>query len=138
MQKTLGYSCVCSNGIQPNASQYSQTIPYFICTEQNNECVSACNGDSVCQSACRDDHPCGAQHPIRVNKTTSTASAASGGMSATASASNVVYTGFGSGAAATGAPKSGTASRGWALEFGQMYGTAALIGGVFAGFAVLL
>ncbi|KAK1138922.1 hypothetical protein N8T08_001662 [Aspergillus melleus] len=36
--KTLDYTCICSNGQSPNASEYSETIPYFICSEQNNKC----------------------------------------------------------------------------------------------------
>jgi len=57
---TLTYQCVCGNGQSPNASEYSQTLPYFICTEYGTQCVNACaNGDTSCQSACRDDHPVG-------------------------------------------------------------------------------
>jgi hypothetical protein len=26
---TLTYDCICSNGIAPNVSEYSQTLPYF-------------------------------------------------------------------------------------------------------------
>lgn len=52
-QRTLDYACVCASGLIPNATEFSQTIPYFICTEQNNQCVTNCNGNSACQSACR-------------------------------------------------------------------------------------
>lgn len=68
--KTLTYSCVCSNGITPNVSQYSLTLPYYICQEWGNQCVTACGQDNSCASACREDHPCGAQNPKTVNSTT--------------------------------------------------------------------
>ncbi|KAJ5455699.1 uncharacterized protein N7458_003963 [Penicillium daleae] len=123
--ETLSYSCVCSNGISPNASEYSQTLPYFICTEANNQCVAACS-DSACQSNCRTANPCGAQDPPRVNVTTTTASSSVAATSTTGSA--VIQTG-----GATGA-----APRGYAVEMGQVYGLCVLVGGVVAGFAVLL
>ncbi|KAJ5875424.1 uncharacterized protein N7473_012771 [Penicillium subrubescens] len=122
--ETLTYSCVCSNGISPNASEYSQTLPYFICTEANNQCVNACS-DSACQSRCRTANPCGAQNPPRVNVT----STASSSVAATSTAaSNVIQTG-----GATGA-----APRGVSVEMSQVYGLCVLVGGVVAGFAVLL
>ncbi|KLJ10926.1 hypothetical protein EMPG_13758, partial [Blastomyces silverae] len=55
--ETLVFSCICSTGLAPNASEYSQTIPYYICTEANNQCVRNCNGDPTCQTACREDNP---------------------------------------------------------------------------------
>ncbi|KAF2835477.1 hypothetical protein M501DRAFT_1008462 [Patellaria atrata CBS 101060] len=66
---TLVYDCVCDNGLSPNISEYSQTVPYFICTESNNQCVDDCNGNTACQTSCREDNPCGAQNPTRVNVT---------------------------------------------------------------------
>ncbi|KAL2216031.1 hypothetical protein M432DRAFT_85050 [Thermoascus aurantiacus ATCC 26904] len=134
--KTLEYSCVCSNGQSPNASEYTQTIPYFICTEANNQCVANCGNVNSCQAACRQDHPCGAQDPKRYNITTTAST-----MTATASASatsggDVIYTGFGT--AATGKPGKGSAARALALEIGQVYGLAAVVAGFVAGFAVLL
>lgn len=71
--KTLTYSCVCSNGISPNVSQYSLTLPYYICQEWGNQCVAACGQDNACSSACREDHPCGAQDPRKYNGTTTSA-----------------------------------------------------------------
>jgi hypothetical protein len=84
------------NGQQPNSSQYSLTIPYYICTETNNQCVNNCGGNSACQSSCRQDHPCGAQDPPRVNtaSASSTMSATATG-DAAASSGSMVYTGFG-------------------------------------------
>ena len=69
--ETLTYGCLCENGLQPNVSEYSLTIPYFTCTEWGNQCVTRCDGDARCASSCREDHPCGALNPTRANKTKS-------------------------------------------------------------------
>lgn len=93
---TLTYGCVCGNGLQPNLSEYSLTIPYFTCTEWGTQCVAGCNGDNACASSCRQDHPCGAQDPTKPNKT-ATATQSSTAASSTASAtddSGTTYDGF--------------------------------------------
>ncbi|KAI1497064.1 hypothetical protein F5X99DRAFT_398211 [Biscogniauxia marginata] len=90
--ETLTYGCVCENGQQPNVSEYSLTLPYFVCQEWGNQCVTACGQDNTCSSACRQDHPCGALNPSRPNTTTSATSSAT--ESATATDSNAVYTGL--------------------------------------------
>jgi len=140
---TLTYDCVCGNGQSPNASEYSQTLPYFICQTYGGQCVAACNGNTACQSACRDDHPCGAQNPTRVN-TTSTSSMASTTTvpaGATSGSAGVVYTGLGGGvAAATTTAASSTKKNGAqaALDLGHSYGLAVVFGGLFAGFALVM
>nr|POF26003.1 hypothetical protein CFP56_22151 [Quercus suber] len=158
---TLTYACVCSNGLSPNITEYSQTLPYFICTEWGSQCVSNCNGNTDCQSACREDHPCGALSPTRVN-TTSTASTMSSTASISGSAlpegaattdSNgvTVYTGF-AGAAATSIPNgaepgskaaetsgNGAASvKAAALNVSKTFGVMGVLAVLFGGFAVLL
>ena len=52
-QDTLVYSCVCENNVSPNITQFSQTLPYYICTEWGTQCVNNCNNDNTCQDACR-------------------------------------------------------------------------------------
>ena len=128
VQETLSYSCICSNGASPNASQYSQTIPFYTCTEANNQCVASC-GNSECQSNCRTQHPCGAQAPIRVNVSTTTTTAATSAVAAaTTTMADVKST-----SEATGA-----APRLLTVEKGHLYGMCVLVGGMIAGFAVLL
>lgn len=139
---TLSYSCVCADNITPNASEYSQTLPYYICTEWGTQCVSNCSGNTDCEYNCRANHPCGAQDPKRVNITTSssataskTASSTNGG-AATNSAGQTVYAGLGGSAATTTASsKTGSAA---ALQLGQSYGLFVVAAGIFGGFAVLL
>lgn len=136
---TLNFLCVCSNGQSPNASQYTMTIPYFICTQTNQNCVAACNGLSTCQSACIQDHPCGAQNPKRVNTSTITTAGTSKTGSPTGSSSTVIFNGFGSSATATGSSGSGgPPTYGLMLELGHLYGLFAVIGGLLTGVFVLL
>ncbi|KAI9785834.1 MAG: hypothetical protein M1816_008226 [Peltula sp. TS41687] len=145
---TLEYQCVCYSGQVPNASEYSQTIPYYTCTESNNQCVNRCAGSSSCQSACRENNPCGAKNPTRVNtstittmSSTSTAAGASsqttGGTSGTASSGDAVYTTFG-GTLPSSSAVNGQNAGSMAVELGRSYGLAAVAGGIFAGFALLL
>src|SRR5271170_4052585 len=107
-QDTLSYSCVCADGRSPNASEYTQTIPYYICTQVNIECVANCgNGATSCQAACQKNNPCGAQKPVKANTSTITTMSATGtGAVSTASGSGVVYSGFG-GSTATAAAGNG-------------------------------
>ncbi|KAJ5232643.1 hypothetical protein N7468_005599 [Penicillium chermesinum] len=118
---TLAYQCVCSNGLSPNASQYSLTMPYYICTETATQCVNKCS-DSACQSACRNDHPCGAQKP-KIANTTAT------------SATPVISTSVAN-IQATKVPTAG-ASQSFPLGNGYILQSCVLIGGVIAGLAAL-
>ncbi|KAI9899342.1 hypothetical protein N3K66_005803 [Trichothecium roseum] len=68
--ETLQYQCVCGDNKTPNMSEYSLTIPYFVCREWGNQCVTDCS-DDTCRSACREDNPCGALNPTRANTTSS-------------------------------------------------------------------
>jgi len=139
---SLTYSCVCQNGMSPNASEYSQTLPYFICTEYGDQCVASCNGATQCQSDCRSQHPCGAQDPVRVNVTSSTSTAmASTTVPAGASSgtNGVVFTALGG--SPTGSSSSGTTSKSGssaAMDFGRSYGLAVVFAGLFAGFALVM
>ncbi len=140
-KETLTYSCTCGNGLSPNASEYSQTLPFYLCQEWGQQCVAACAAhDSACQSACTQDHPCGALNPTRVN-TTSTSTVASSTAGATSSSSSgaagQVFTGFGGAAATTtSAPTKNGAQA--ALDVGRSYGLAFVMAGLFVGFAQMV
>ncbi|GAB7332555.1 hypothetical protein MBLNU13_g04336t1 [Cladosporium sp. NU13] len=155
-QETLSFSCVCGDGLSPNVTQYTQTLPYFICQEWGNQCVAACgNGNNACSSACREDHPCGAQDPIRPNSSTisstmssSSSSTAKEAGATTDSSGGTIYSGFG-GASATGDSSSAQESsasaaadsgvgRASPLNMGQTFGFLALAGAFFGGFALVL
>ncbi|WPH02439.1 Hypothetical protein R9X50_00530300 [Acrodontium crateriforme] len=145
---TLQYSCVCSNGQAPNVTEYSQTLPYFICTEWGNQCVTNCaNGDTSCQSACRQQHQCGALNPTRVNTSTIIQASTTSSLAAGASvgADGTVYNGFAGAASTTTAEgKANSLTRTnfnihlAALDMGRTFGLLGVLGGLFGGFAVLL
>ncbi|KAF2435757.1 hypothetical protein EJ08DRAFT_645445 [Tothia fuscella] len=143
--KTLDWSCVCAvGGITPNVSEYSQTIPYYQCTEVANQCVTNCGlANNACADRCRTARPCGAQNPTRVNTTSSTAS--SSGSQATGAAateeSSGTFGGSGNPGAASSSAAGASSSKSaaiTALNIGQAYGLTILFGGFFAGFALLL
>jgi hypothetical protein len=150
---TLTYDCVCGNGYTPNVANYSQTIPFFECQEYGNQCVNSCgSGDTACQSACRDDHPCGAQNPTRINATSTSSTISSTGVpaGATSGTAGVVFTGLGGGAVATATSASSGSSTSSAssdtkksgskavVDVGRSYGLAIVLAGVFAGFALIM
>lgn len=131
----LTYSCLCSNNMQPNVSEYSLSLPYFTCTEWGNQCVTGCNGDSACQADCRQGHPCGALNPTRVNSTiSSTMAATATGADATATG-DMVYTGLG-GSTATSTPQDNFAVA--AFETARVYTLLLSVGALFAGFTFML
>lgn len=132
--ENLSYTCVCDNGVSPNITQYSQTLPFFICQEWGNQCVKACGGNSKCADACRADHPCGAQEPYKGNATVSSILSSMSAAAATAS-SAIPVSGFG-GATATSKPGTGAAPAAFAPGAGL--GLAAVAGSIFFGFALLL
>ncbi|KAK0123245.1 hypothetical protein ONS96_010244 [Cadophora gregata f. sp. sojae] len=147
--EVLSYQCVCGNGLSPNASEYSQTLPFFECQEYGNQCVAACNGNTPCQSACRDDHPCGAQNPTRVNITSSASSSTTNAPAGatTGAGGEVVYNGLGgdagtttaaSGAQATGTDDTKKNGSQMALDVGRSYSFAVVFAGLFAGFALVM
>nr|OQO30556.1 hypothetical protein B0A51_01182 [Rachicladosporium sp. CCFEE 5018] len=154
--QSLTYSCVCSDGTSPNITEYTQTLPFFICQEWGNQCSSNCGTDNTCVAACRQNHPCGAQSPIRANTSTltstmsSTMSGSSTGAAASVTGGETVYSGFagasasqtsGGGAAAASASATGASSAGTrvvAMQFGQSAGFLALGAAFFGGFAFLL
>ncbi|KAI0015388.1 hypothetical protein F4780DRAFT_764129 [Xylariomycetidae sp. FL0641] len=133
--KSLTYGCVCSDGMQPNISEYSLTLPYFVCTEWGNQCVTDCGQDSSCSSDCRQNHPCGAQDPTRNNKTTTSTSSSTSGTS-TATSSDTVYTGLAGGSGSGDDTKEGAAFR-FAQNSGGYLGFVALAAGLCAGTLLL-
>ncbi|ORY54563.1 uncharacterized protein BCR38DRAFT_453499 [Pseudomassariella vexata] len=132
---TLTYGCLCGNNLQPNVSEYSLTLPYFVCQEWGQQCVKACGSDNTCSSSCIQDHPCGAQNPNKVNSTSTSATASSTGTS-TATGSNVIYTGLdGEGSTATSTPGGNAAPN---LAVGSLMGFVTLSAAFVAGFGCIL
>ncbi|KAL2891281.1 hypothetical protein HOO65_010639 [Ceratocystis lukuohia] len=133
--ESLSYGCLCSNGVQPNITEYSLTLPYYICTEWGNQCVKDCgNHNNECASACREEHPCGALNPTRANATTTSADATATATSTSSSGPSLLSD---SGSSSSSGGSSSAAASLRSVEAGRMYGLAALMGGLLAGFAML-
>ncbi|KAF4988581.1 hypothetical protein FGRMN_9701 [Fusarium graminum] len=136
--KTLTYGCICGDGKQPNVSEYSLTLPFYVCQEWGNQCVEDCAGSASCASDCRQNNPCGANNPTKANVTsTATGTAA---VKATASATddlNVIYT---SDPGSDDNDDSGSSSKtnsAAAIEAGRTWSLTIVLGTMFAGFAML-
>ncbi|KZZ91911.1 hypothetical protein AAP_03130 [Ascosphaera apis ARSEF 7405] len=135
MDDDLSFSCICNNDQTPNATEYSQTIPYFICTQQNNDCVNACpNNNADCQYNCRAQNPCGAKSPKRYNittTTTATTASATGDVTGTsATPSQTVYSGM--------AGEEDSSPSNGAIGLTPVYGYGVLLSAFIGGFAVFL
>jgi len=143
----LTYTCVCENNVRPNITQYSQTLPFYICQEWGNQCVKGCgNGATECATSCREDHPCGAQDPYRGNATVSSIMAEASKTAAatkTGESTAVPTSGFAGQDNEDGGnnnndnnnnDEEGAASM---LKLSQTSGFALLFGGLVAGFAML-
>ncbi|KAF3313041.1 hypothetical protein TWF173_006422 [Orbilia oligospora] len=68
--ETLQYQCICADNTTPNTTEYSQTIPYFLCTYQVQNCIQNCGQfDPTCAENCRTGRICGASNPTRATTT---------------------------------------------------------------------
>ncbi|KAG0207964.1 hypothetical protein BGX28_000977 [Mortierella sp. GBA30] len=71
--QTLQYVCECKAGIIPNITEYTYTIPYFLCTADNQECIHNCpQSDNGCYSDCTSKRNCTAEFPKKYNQTIAT------------------------------------------------------------------
>jgi len=135
MQNNLAWTCVCANGETPSVANYSQTVPYYICTEWGNQCVAACGQDNSCSSNCRQQHPCGAQNPTRVNSSTITSTMSQTGTGSGSAETGGTFGGQSGDSGSSSGNKSGAVS---ILELGQTMGIGFIAASVFAGFCILL
>lgn len=134
----LTYGCLCGNNLQPNVSEYTLTLPYFVCTEWGTQCEKACGSDSTCAASCRQDHPCGAQKP-KTNYTTTSSTMESTAAPTATTTSNQVFDGIpGATTTPTQQAASNNKNSAAAIEFGRGYGLFVVAGSLFAGFAMML
>ncbi|KAI1170911.1 hypothetical protein F4777DRAFT_88817 [Nemania sp. FL0916] len=141
---TLQYGCVCENGLSPNLSEYSLTLPFFVCQEWGNQCVAGCNGDAACASDCRQNHPCGALNPTRVNETTTSSMATPTQTGATpTNSADQVYNGLGdngdsnSDSNPDSSPDTKPSAASPLLQYGSVIGSLILAAGVSLGSLML-
>ncbi|KAK0261810.1 hypothetical protein LTR91_026558 [Friedmanniomyces endolithicus] len=106
---TLTYTCTCSNGNQPNISNYDQTIPSFVCAQWKIDCVAAHPNDLTGQTGCL-SLVCGSQNASSGSTASSSSASGSGTASSTASSTG----GAAAGASSTGASSAAASSTGGA------------------------
>jgi hypothetical protein len=135
--QTLTYGCLCGNDMRPNVSEYSLTLPYFVCREWGIQCVDNCpDFDNACASSCTQDNPCGALNPQRV--TTSVASATAAPTSSSTDDSNQIFTDTpGSDNSDNDSGSNNDNAAVSLISAGRAYGLAVVLGGMFVGFAIL-
>jgi hypothetical protein len=105
-------------------SEFSLTLPFHVCQEWGNQCVTKCGSNNICASNCREGNPCGATNPQRANTTTTSAT------SSPTQSGNAIFTGIVGGSSNPSlAPRS---------EVDRLYGLAIVLGSLFAGFAFML
>jgi hypothetical protein len=123
----LFFTCLCSDNVSPNLTQYSQTIPYYECTTNQANCVTNCGlANNDCANQCKKTFVCGATDPKRANAT------ASASKSASATSTGPVSTGTGF-AHADGSSSTSNAARAFMLEAGYTYGLGMVIAGIAVG-----
>jgi hypothetical protein len=131
-QTTLDWTCTCINGNTPNFTDYTQTMPFYICQQWIANCVASNQGDAEAQFACR-TVVCGSTEP---NSTESadedTPSSTSSASSSSATSGTPTSSGGASSAAAT---SQGAAA---ALSVAKTYGTGILATGLLAIFGLAL
>ncbi|KAI0600133.1 hypothetical protein F4775DRAFT_92185 [Biscogniauxia sp. FL1348] len=120
----LNFDCVCQGGNEPDMNPYMNTMPWYVCTELQDECITANENDAAGQKNCTTSigDKCGTENvadhagegSVSTSSTTSAASSATAAASSTASASssanaapamptaNIHYLGNGAAAVAMG------------------------------------
>lgn len=142
---------MCTNGNQPNISDYDQTLPSLVCGTWRGDCVQAHPNDLDGQTACL-SVVCGSKNASTGISTSSTmmtsasatasssgGSGGAGGAQQTASStsdsgSSASSTASGSGSAASAS----SSSAAFALSVASNYGTGILAAGILGAFGLAL
>ncbi|KAM0335414.1 hypothetical protein ACHAQA_000459 [Verticillium albo-atrum] len=146
----LNYGCICSDGEKPNMTEYSLTLPYHVCTAWGQTCIADCgSGNNACASSCREDHPCGATDPQRVNATESSASPTADATASQTSDGATIFTGLAgndddnsdsdsSDSSSSDSSSSSNNDNSAASTLSRGMGLTVLVGGLVGAFAILL
>ncbi|KAL7939719.1 hypothetical protein V8C35DRAFT_14390 [Trichoderma chlorosporum] len=127
----LTFGCLCGDNKQPNVSEYTLTLPFFICQEYVVQCRNNCGSDNTCASNCAEDNPCGATDPKRYNST-STASTTTAQATSTTAGPDTLFTGVPGSSGGKGKSMAAPVA-----DVGRAYGLSILLGSMFVGFALL-
>ncbi|GAB7349553.1 hypothetical protein MBLNU459_g0251t2 [Dothideomycetes sp. NU459] len=135
----LTYVCTCQSGSTPNISDYTQTLPFYVCEQWRTDCTADHPNDLDGQTACQ-SLVCGSKNASESSTSSSSSSAAA---STTSSAASSSATGGSpsttSAASATSATAAATSkSAAMAMNLAQSYGTGVLGAGLLALFGLVL
>merc|ERR1711939_1153333 len=136
---TLTYSCVCTNGNQPNISNYQQSLAAYECRAWKDGCNERNPTDAGAQQECLNT-PCGSK---LVSEASSSSSSSMASMTATSSSSgsdsNSDSDSSASGTASSSAAAASQSDSGAAaMRFAQTYGTGVFATGLLAFFGLAL
>lgn len=131
-QETLTYTCVCTDGSQPNVSNFDATLPSFVCAQWVADCVKAHPNDLTGQTACH-SVVCGSRNASNVPQT-----GPGGSQSSAAPSSSASSTGGGSKTSSGSASSATNTNAAVALGIGKNYGTGILAVGFAAVFGLAL
>jgi hypothetical protein len=139
---SLTYQCVCSNGVTPNVTQYTLTLPYYVCTTWQSQCISNCGSNNTCSFNCQQEAQCGATDPVKANSSLLTSTTSAGGSATgagvTTSGGQTLYSGLAGSSSTSAGGAASFGPGGAALKAGQTFGVLGLAALLFGGFAVLL
>ncbi|PPJ51662.1 hypothetical protein CBER1_08761 [Cercospora berteroae] len=130
----LTYDCSCPDGEARNISDYTQTLPFFVCEQWRTNCVLNHPDDRDGQAAC-ESVTCGAQNATEAEGGDS--SSASTSATPTSTSTDTAETGA---SETTGTDSSATpsASDSAAMHLAQNYGTGILVTGLLAVFGLAM
>lgn len=124
-QDSLTYACVCINGTVPDVAAYKDTLPYYVCIANRDQCVANHPDDADGQKKCQDDAHCGT---LDVNEASASTTSAAATTLQTASATATAKVASTTAAAATAATSTGAA----ALGVAPGHSTGLLVGALAA------
>ncbi|EEA25841.1 hypothetical protein TMatcc_005920 [Talaromyces marneffei ATCC 18224] len=99
---TLNFDCTCSNGTTPDLTPYKNTIPFYVCLENFNQCIANHPNDLDAQTACKANATCGTIDLSAVSTTSASSSSTTAASTTAATAAT----------STTGTAASATASHG--------------------------
>ncbi|KAJ9297554.1 hypothetical protein DTO271G3_4329 [Paecilomyces variotii] len=135
---TLSFSCVCSDGSVPNSSEYTQSLPYFVCEANYGQCIENHPNDLTGQEECKEQAQCGTKNATSAASSTSAAATSGTAAATTMSTATKTASGQVSTTSAAKATASTSHSAASAVKVAQDYSAALLVGGLLAGFHFVL
>ncbi|GAM85210.1 hypothetical protein ANO11243_032140 [Dothideomycetidae sp. 11243] len=137
---TLDYTCTCRSGNTPNISEYTQTIPFYVCQTYIAQCIAANTNSAQAQDKCKATQ-CGnltANSESAATTSSASSSSATPTASSASSASGSATASSTSGTASSASPTAAKSSAAMALAVGRAYGTPALVVGLLAAFGLAM